>query len=137
MFSSCVRSVSFAIDETSPPAQNARPVPVTRIAPTFGSALQERSTSIEPRINSALSAFSLSGRLSVSDATPSSTFVRITGSAFVGVMRLVEHTQKAGGASYNDLYAPDCLSFLPSCRDARLCRRDRDRPYGRQRHRSR
>src|ERR1035438_5467901 len=63
--------------ETSPPAQNARPMPVTTMTAMAGSVLQPRRVSIEVESNSVLSAFSFSGRLKARVAIRSVTLARI------------------------------------------------------------
>src|SRR5580658_10475998 len=65
------------MSETSPPAQNARPMPVTTMTPMVGSVLQLCKVSIELESSSVLSAFNFSGRLKASVAIRSVTLVRI------------------------------------------------------------
>src|ERR1022692_4820493 len=77
MFSSSDPFDSLAIRETSPPAQKARPMPVTTMTPMAGSVLQPRRVSIELESNSVLSAFNFSGRLKARVAIRSVTLVRI------------------------------------------------------------
>jgi hypothetical protein len=59
--------------ETSPPAQKARPEPVTTITPMAGSVLQARRVAMESEISCWLSAFNFSGRWKVSVAMRSAT----------------------------------------------------------------
>src|SRR5262245_25938599 len=60
-----------AIALTSPPAQNPRPAPVSTTAPTSASSARRGSASSSPSSIGRDMAFSRSGRLRVSTATPS------------------------------------------------------------------
>src|SRR6266705_3026756 len=74
--------------DTSPPAQNARPAPVTSTAPTSASSAQRRRWSMPAAIIASESAFSFSGRLSVSVATRSVSSKRRS-SVSVAIARLL------------------------------------------------
>src|ERR1700687_1687472 len=78
--------------ETSPPAQKARPTPVTTMAPMSGSRLHSVNAVMDCAISSALNAFSFSGRLKVSVATRSDTLVRTTSSAMIHSFRLSDQS---------------------------------------------
>jgi hypothetical protein len=58
------------MSSTSPPEQNARPAPVRTIARTPGSVSSAAKVSRSSAYTSKVRAFSRSGRLSVSVATP-------------------------------------------------------------------
>ena len=62
-------SAPVSITATSPPAQKARPAPVTTIAPTSGFVAKYFSFSIPSNNISSVKAFKLSGRLSVINPT--------------------------------------------------------------------
>jgi hypothetical protein len=70
---------------TSPPAQKPRPAPVMTTAPTSGSPLSRCSASPKPVSIAGENAFSRSGRLSVSQAIPSSV---VSKRSVIGVLRL-------------------------------------------------
>src|SRR6516165_6692585 len=75
--------LSSAMLLTSPPAQKARPAPVRRTTLTAGSPPSRGSPSSSPCMIGVDSAFSRSGRLKVSVATPSSIVSRSSGGAFI------------------------------------------------------
>src|SRR6266849_3634551 len=81
--SSATRPLSRAarMAAKSPPAQNARPAPVNTTALTPGLAAARSIALARLAPNSTLSAFSLSGRFSVSVRTPSWSDSRTTGAA--------------------------------------------------------